>query len=561
MSPPPVAASSQRDATEPENHNDDSKEAPELSSLPSRRRDSMSQQSEGSQTAAEFIRDQMQLEADAREALPYSFKNCTRPLGSLRQNIYACLTCNPPPAQPDDAFAAAGICYSCSVQCHGDHELVEIFKKRNFTCDCGTTRFRPDQPCTLRLDPATNTRGHVHSEPADPANRYTQNFRNRFCSCSVDYRPDEQAGTMFQCLGLGTLETGGCGEEWYHPGCLVGQGPKWYERMPSKGSLQDSLKGSLSAGTGAALASHPEDAALEPASRPPVDDANDAQLHGDHGDHGDHDEDVPLPDGFPDEEEFSFLLCYKCVEANPWIKRYAGAPGFLPAIFLRKPHDDAGEPLTARKRKMVEEEQEEGLSNADGGRSKRIKGDPDAEFEGGVSDSTVLTNTPMKMKDEHARDATELEASDCKLLSFPPAPDGVFSLFLKADFRDHMCHCPSCFPHLKPHPQLLEQEDDYEPTLSDASDNGSTHGSGSLYERGESALKNVDRVRAIEGVMAYNNLKEKLKPFFQQFAESGKAIGAEDIKQYFAKLRGDEQAIQEAGDAAVEDHRREQSGY
>ena len=101
---------------------------------------------------------------------------------------------------------------------------------------------------------------------------------------------------------------------------------------------------------------------------------------------------------------------------------------------------------------------------------------------------------------------------------------------------------------------------------------GSTHGSGSLLERGESALRNVDRVRAIEGVMAYNHLKEQLKPFFQQFAESGKAVGAEDIKAYFAKLRGDEQGIQEAGRAAAEskdgpsdadggDSRREQSGY
>jgi hypothetical protein len=35
------------------------------------RRESMSQHSETSQTAADFLRDQMQLEADAREALPY----------------------------------------------------------------------------------------------------------------------------------------------------------------------------------------------------------------------------------------------------------------------------------------------------------------------------------------------------------------------------------------------------------------------------------------------------------------------------------------------------------
>ena len=50
--------------------------------------------------------------------------------------------------------------------------------------------------------------------------------------------------------------------------------------------------------------------------------------------------------------------------------------------------------------------------------------------------------------------------------------------------------------------------------------------------------------------MAYNHLKERLKPFFQQFAESGQAIGAEDIKQYFAKLRGDEEGIKEAGEKA-----------
>ncbi|KAJ2967740.1 hypothetical protein NQ176_g9517 [Zarea fungicola] len=70
--------------------------------------------------------------------------------------------------------------------------------------------------------------------------------------------------------------------------------------------------------------------------------------------------------------------------------------------------------------------------------------------------------------------------------------------------------------------------------------------------------------------MAYNHLKERLKPFFQQFADSGKAIGAEDIKEYFAKLRGDEQAIKEAGDNAAaaggsgkdsDDTRHEQSGF
>ncbi|KAI8950052.1 hypothetical protein F4801DRAFT_369105 [Xylaria longipes] len=537
MNPPPTAAGPQRDATQPDSSN---------GAVSSSRRDSMSQESDDSQTAAEFIRDQMQLEADAREALPYSFKNCTRPLGSLRQNIYACLTCNPPPtdSDPDSGgpFSAAGICYSCSVQCHGEHELVEIFQKRNFTCDCGTMRFKPNQPCTLRINLDTNTRGNVHSELPDSNNKYNQNFHNRFCSCSIDYNPQEQKGTMFQCLGLGAHETGGCGEDWYHPGCLVGQGPKWYEKLPKRDIPRTTSNGAV----------------LAPISEDPAQETGNEQRTDVPGIVKDDDGDVPLPEGFPEEEDFDFLLCHKCVEAYPWIKRYAGTPGFLPPVFLRKSNDEAGELPASKKRKLKEEYSAINLGSEP---SKRIKSDLDVEGEGNLSSSVASNDVPTKVEGEDTKDATQSKAPECKLTLLPPAPNGVFSIPLKADFRNHLCHCPSCFPNLKPYPQLLEQEEEYEPPLSDASGDGSTHGSGSLYERGESALKNVDRVRAIEGVMAYNNLKEKLKPFFQEFADSGKAIGAEDIKNYFAKLRGDEQAIREAGETAKEDHRREQSGY
>ncbi|KAH9994371.1 putative zinc finger in N-recognin-domain-containing protein [Xylariaceae sp. FL0662B] len=503
------------------------------------RTESFSQRSDDSQTAAEFIRDQMQLEADAREALPYSIENCTKPLGSLRQNVFACLTCNPPPANPSDPHNPAGVCYSCSVQCHGDHELVEIFQKRNFTCDCGTTRFTPEQQCTLRINPETNTKGGVHSEQPDPNNKYNQNFRNRFCSCSVDYKPDEQKGTMFQCLGLGTHESGGCGEDWYHPGCLVGLGPKWFEAATEKKAAS-----SNASNVNGTLPPISEDTTLQ-------DDTN-QQPNEDQA--GKDDEDAPLPDGFPAEDDFDHFICFKCVDANPWIKRYAGTPGFLPPVFVRRGNEGESSP---KKRKL----EEDGAGEEDSDRSKRIK----SEME--VKEPTPPTSTPSgsaaEVKAQDVEKAKVTVGEECKLASLPPAPGAQFSLFLAADFRNHFCRCPSCFPNLKANLQLLEEEEAYEPPLSDggASDNGSTHGSGSLYERGESALKNVDRVRAIEGVMAYNHLKEQLTPFFRQFAESGKAIGAEDIKEYFAKLRGDEQAIKDAGEAAKEDHRQEQSGY
>src|SRR5207247_1732994 len=98
---------------------------------------------------------------------------------------------------------------------------------------------------------------------------------------------------------------------------------------------------------------------------------------------------------------------------------------------------------------------------------------------------------------------------------------------------EHLCRCPSCFPNLKAHPQLLEEEDTYEPPVSEDGDDGAQSvGTGSLLDRGEAAFNNMDRVRAIQGAMAYAHLKDKVAAFLKPFAESGQAVGAEDVKAY-----------------------------
>jgi len=150
----------------------------------------------------------------------------------------------------------------------------------------------------------------------------------------------------------------------------------------------------------------------------------------------------------------------------------------------------------------------------------------------------------------------------------------MLSILTKEDFRDKLCHCPQCFPNLIPHPQLQEEEDEYEPSISDSEqsidgDASATRsvGTGSILDRGEAALSTVDRVKAIEGVMVYNHLKDKVKEFLKPYAESGQAVSADDIKGYFEKLRGDQEAMKEArekpipGDGEDDDNRREQSGY
>lgn len=82
--------------------------------------------------------------------------------------------------------------------------------------------------------------------------------------------------------------------------------------------------------------------------------------------------------------------------------------------------------------------------------------------------------------------------------SLLPAPSEPFSLFCKEDFRDHFCRCASCYLNLRKQPQLLEEEESYEPPLSESGEEaGQSVGTGSLLDRGEAALSNVDRVRAI----------------------------------------------------------------
>src|SRR5579871_2641274 len=139
----------------------------------------------------------MEIESSARDILPYSFQRCTAPLGLLRQALYSCLTCSPVPPETQKG----GICYSCSIQCHGSHNLVELFCKRDFTCDCGTMRMGAT-PCSLRK---------VSNQPINTKNDYNHNFEGRFCDCDQVYDVDAEEGTMFQCLVC---------EDWFHEKCI-----------------------------------------------------------------------------------------------------------------------------------------------------------------------------------------------------------------------------------------------------------------------------------------------------------------------------------------------------
>ncbi|XP_073134212.1 uncharacterized protein [Henckelia pumila] len=118
-------------------------------------------------------------------------KECTYGKGYMkRQAIFSCLTCTPD--------GNAGVCTACSLSCHDGHEIVELWTKRNFRCDCGNSKFG-EFFCKLL----------ANKEVENSENMYNHNFKGIYCTCNLPY-PDpnaEEQVEMIQCCIC---------EDWFH---------------------------------------------------------------------------------------------------------------------------------------------------------------------------------------------------------------------------------------------------------------------------------------------------------------------------------------------------------
>jgi E3 ubiquitin-protein ligase UBR7 len=432
----------------------------------------------------------------------------------------------------------------------------------------------------------------VHSEKPAEGNKYNQNFRNRFCGCAQDYDPHEEKGTMFQCIGLGTVEDGGCGEDWWHPECLIGLSRDWNKKdapaeepqtgppVTTNGESNGEANGDATfpdAPAEGVSMELPQIAESEVTNGIPGSNINgditilDAPVEDEHIE-----DDPPLPPGFPEEESFEHFVCYKCVEAFPWIKRYAGTEGFLRAVYqkpelnaLTEAAAEAGAPLPSTEETKPETVE----APAPPAASRKRKASEEPSESNPTDSSSIKRQRSSSNSPKDEAEHTSLAPPTCIYEKLPQPSTESISLFVKEDFRLHLCRCPNHFSLLTPHPALLEEEETYEPPISEPSlhdsNGGGSLGSRSLLDRGEAALSNIDRVRAIEGVMVYNHLREKVKGFLKPFAESGQAVGAEDIKAYFESLRGDAEGIKamaamrkdDEGSGGSGNSRKEQGGY
>ncbi|XP_013187334.2 putative E3 ubiquitin-protein ligase UBR7 [Amyelois transitella] len=173
-------------------------------------------------TMMDVLQEQEEFEEDANAVLGASDeKNCTYPKGYIkRQALYACLTCCPD--AKTDPTKRAGVCLACSLSCHENHELVELYTKRNFCCDCGNSKFN-SHPCQF-----TPNKPELNEN-----NSYNQNFSGIYCICHRPY-PDPEASfedEMIQCIVC---------EDWLHASHLEAKVPpnEQYSEMICKGCME-----------------------------------------------------------------------------------------------------------------------------------------------------------------------------------------------------------------------------------------------------------------------------------------------------------------------------------
>ncbi|KAJ6504117.1 hypothetical protein C8R47DRAFT_1038371 [Mycena vitilis] len=433
-----------------------------------------------SETLAAYVASQDELVKEAGLALPHQFSQCTYALGSLRQAVYLCLTC------PE----ARGLCSACSIACHTDHNQIELFPKRNFRCDCPTAGIA--HACSL----------HTENEPANASNHYGQNFQAKFCRCGRPYDAKTERETMIQCLSC---------EDWFHESCCkLRTRPEPRPPTPEPDHHEPEPD--------APEADQPQAPALEIEGETAVDDdaASNASSSG-------------LPPPLVTSDDYDAFVCRACVKEIPTLRRLVGTPGAITVVrvdvdspWTRLGDAPAGENAPVAIADVTSTDPSGGIGTKRASSPSPPTGEPAPKR--ARTDSASIFKTclapPVEPRAQEAYTSAQLD-EDAALCTG--------DVFLTENFREQWCRCDDCLPSLEAHPYLLEEEDTYEPP--EDPDSGL-----SLEELGMRALERLPRDRAIDGIMAFNAMRDNLRAYLRPFAEEGKVVAEADVQDFFEQL-------------------------
>ncbi|KAF9314777.1 hypothetical protein BG003_003849 [Podila horticola] len=429
-------------------------------------------------TVSEYIAEQERLEK-VLELYSLLIHNSRLSMGYIRQPVYACLTCNP--------TEEAGICYSCSISCHGDHNLVELFTKRHFRCDCGTDKFKT---VACKLDPKTD--GHIKT-----LNQYNHNYLGRFCWCDIQYDPAKEESTMFQCVLC---------EDWFHDTCIG--------ITPHGDDFDDFICRDCTK-------EHPF---LRRYAQNPL------FMIG-----------LSKKDGGP--KAVTMVDCSK--DSKGKTKARGVRNDESAEVDVTTTSTPAANTLEIKDENDKDIKEVLALSSTTTTTatitSTTITTTTTPEVESTVKvqvkrsiESTDIDHQDKETKEEdHKR--IKLDSSppkqSCKLQEQPEDayPDLAMSLFASEGWRDLLCQCTACTKlyilesceFITGEEEVYEDEDDDEAETS-------------ILESGMKKLNEMDRVQMMEGMLAYSKMRDEIRDFLAPFSEQGKTVTQSDIQAFFA---------------------------
>lgn len=420
------------------------------------------------------------LEADANAVLGGSDAyNCTYPQGYLkRQAVYACATCTPQ--------GNAGICLACSYACHEGHDLYELYTKRHFKCDCGNEKFQGNS-CQLTKD----------KKELNSRNKYNQNFRGLYCSCSKPY-PDEDDSVedeMIQCIIC---------EDWYHGrhlGTEVPDSSDYHEMICSGCMCKYSflwayqVQCSLTSKIVPDESGEKSDIIVEPARSDTLDSAG-TELVQNIGGNG----------STSDQQAKHQCSTSKDVAHN------SDSSSMLPSC------------PSKRKIDVVETEKKESPA------AKKLKADDDL-----VDKNSNVKPEPGTLD---IAESQKLNTDECLLeaLQKRVVEQPEHSTFWSEGWRSKLCRCCNCKEMYEDRNLgFLIDEDDtmqaYEARGLEAQEKAKAD-----EEADTAAFASMGRVQQIEVVQGVMDFKSELNDFLKGFAEEGKVVKESDIREFFERL-------------------------
>lgn len=430
-----------------------------------------------------------------------------------------------------NAKKRAGVCLACSYSCHEGHEMVELYTKRTFRCDCGTAKILAVR---CRLD-------EVKLDQNDK-NQYNQNFSGLYCVCHRPYPDPEDPidDEMIQCIVC---------EDWYHCRHLDTLVPNMneftemvcggcmdlhpflhnYDKFTVKADVETSSADLTIVDVAEQPSAEVADVVTADIADEPADDVVDlptAEVA-----------DVPSIDmgDKPSVDVADEASVDMAEEPSGDLSIAASTTEQLETV------DKAEEQLDAADKPPADEQLTDEINQCIMDIIEINKSNGENNETDGQASETDVEPAPKRQKLDIAGD---IRMTTCKK-PMAPTVKKTGATFWPHDWRLSLCDCYQCKTIMqKEHVEFLF---DLEDTVLAYQEKGMAKVRDTEYNRDIRALSGMNRVQQINAITGYNKLKERLADFLKTFVTSKQVVTEDDINRFF-RMMNNEKGNQNDGD-------------